>query len=177
MKENKIQKMKKKNFNLNLVSHIPMFSQVIVPFVYSKVSENYQHLTDLIGDGENFSLNFMVGVGLSVCGNLMKMVNDNSGLSEIMRCRGERLVEKGFYSKIRHPIYACQRIISAGFLTMFPTWYNAVLFATHYGLTEKLARQEEKVAKLQFGKKYEEYLEKVPRWIPKIKFNNTKKVV
>ena len=166
----KIKEMKEKNNLLNIISHVPMYLQLLTPLAYSAISKNYEHFQNLILNSEgNLSTNFIIGVGIGTVGALLKQTNDKN-IEKIIDTDGKNLLKKGFYSKIRHPCYAFQEIISTSFTIMFPTWYNGLFLATDYFLKNKLAKEEEKTAKYQFGKEYEDYMKKVPRWFPKISF-------
>ena len=90
------------------------------------------------------------------------------GFPEIMPSRySQALVTTGIYSKIRHPRYVEYVFFSWGIalLTRFPMLYIAALYMT-LGLYI-LAVVEERELLQRFGKPYEEYCKKVPRFLPK----------
>jgi protein-S-isoprenylcysteine O-methyltransferase Ste14 len=79
------------------------------------------------------------------------------------------LVAAGFYRYVRNPMYAGVLLILIGHFLWFGFWllltYTALAFtATHLFVT----LYEEPTLKRKFGTAYENYLESVPRWIPKI---------
>ena len=82
----------------------------------------------------------------------------------------KELVAVGFYRYVRNPMYFGVLLILIGHFLWFGFWwlliYTAIafivvhLFVTFY---------EEPTLKRKFGAAYEDYLEKVPRWVPKIR--------
>jgi protein-S-isoprenylcysteine O-methyltransferase Ste14 len=82
----------------------------------------------------------------------------------------EELVAVGFYRYVRNPMYVGVLATIFGHFLWFEYWslliYAIVVFAAfHIFVTS----YEEPTLKRQFGANYEEYLKKVPRWIPKFK--------
>lgn len=81
----------------------------------------------------------------------------------------KELVISGFYRYVRNPMYFGVLLILVGHFLWFGFWallaYAAFAFmATHLFVT----LYEEPTLKSKFGIAYENYLESVPRWIPKI---------
>jgi len=86
----------------------------------------------------------------------------------------KELVATGFYRYVRNPMYVGVLIIIVGHIFWFKTvWtaaYAAIIFlAFHLFVT----LYEEPTLKKNFGASYEDYLQKVPRWIPSIKPNKS----
>jgi protein-S-isoprenylcysteine O-methyltransferase Ste14 len=82
----------------------------------------------------------------------------------------KELVAVGFYRYVRNPMYVGVLLILIGHFLWFGFWlilaYTALAFiATHLFVTF----YEEPTLKRKFGAGYEEYLKKVPRWIPKFR--------
>ncbi len=82
----------------------------------------------------------------------------------------KELVTTGLYRYVRNPIYVGVLLIIIGHFLWFKTiWmpiYALVVFlASHLFVTS----YEEPTLKKKFGAAYEDYLNKVPRWIPKFK--------
>lgn len=80
------------------------------------------------------------------------------------------LVAVGFYRYVRNPMYVGVLAAILGHFLWFGYWslliYALVVFtAFHIFVTY----YEEPTLKRKFGASYEEYLEHVPRWIPKFK--------
>ena len=86
----------------------------------------------------------------------------------------KELVATGFYRYVRNPMYVGVLIIIVCHILWFKTvWmaaYAAIIFlAFHLFVT----LYEEPTLKKKFGASYEDYLQKVPRWIPSIKPNKS----
>ena len=86
----------------------------------------------------------------------------------------KELVATGFYRYVRNPMYVGVLIIIVGHIFWFKTiWmaaYAVIIFlAFHLFVT----LYEEPTLKKKFGASYEDYLQKVPRWIPSIKPNKS----
>ena len=81
----------------------------------------------------------------------------------------KELVATGFYRYIRNPMYVGVLLILIGHFLWFEFWlllaYTALAFiTTHLFVTF----YEEPTLKRKFGASYEDYLQRVPRWIPRI---------
>ena len=82
----------------------------------------------------------------------------------------KELVITGLYRYVRNPMYVSGLIVLTGWILWSPSlplitalllfFAAAHLFVTLY---------EEPTLKKKFGASYEEYLRRVPRWIPRIK--------
>jgi protein-S-isoprenylcysteine O-methyltransferase Ste14 len=82
----------------------------------------------------------------------------------------KELVAVGFYRYVRNPMYVGVLAAIIGHFLWFGYWsllvYAIVVFiAFHIFVTY----YEEPTLKRQFGAAYEEYLKKVPRWIPRFR--------
>jgi protein-S-isoprenylcysteine O-methyltransferase Ste14 len=81
----------------------------------------------------------------------------------------KELVVIGFYRYVRNPMYVGVFLMIIGYFLWFKfvalIIYLAIAFLTvHLFVT----RYEEPTLKRMFGAAYEEYLNRVPRWIPKL---------
>lgn len=82
----------------------------------------------------------------------------------------KELVATGFYRYVRNPMYVGVLAIIIGHFLWFGYWYLLIyasivfaafhIFVTYY---------EEPKLRRTFGAAYEDYLRKVPRWIPKLR--------
>ena len=82
----------------------------------------------------------------------------------------KELVITGFYRYVRNPIYVGVLSIFLGHFLWFGYW--ALLIYTVFafiGVHSFVVLYEEPTLKRKFGVGYEEYLKKVPRWIPKFR--------
>jgi protein-S-isoprenylcysteine O-methyltransferase Ste14 len=80
------------------------------------------------------------------------------------------LVASGFYRYVRNPMYVGVLAAILGHFLWFGYWnlliYAVVVFLTFHTF---VTYYEEPVLKKKFGRTYEEYLQNVPRWIPRFK--------
>ena len=79
------------------------------------------------------------------------------------------LVVSGFYRYVRNPMYFGILLMLIGYFLWFGYWslliYTMIAFViTHLFVT----LYEEPTLKRKFGASYEEYLRRVPRWMPKL---------
>lgn len=80
-----------------------------------------------------------------------------------------KLVDKGTFAVVRHPLYVCYVVVSAGLaLTLMSFWYlipTALVLAGIY----PTAKAEEEVLLEQLGDEYADYRKRVGMFIPKLK--------
>ncbi|MDX5377555.1 MAG: isoprenylcysteine carboxylmethyltransferase family protein [Halomonas sp.] len=81
--------------------------------------------------------------------------------------RGE-LAMTGWYARCRHPQYAAFILIMLGFLLQWPTLVTVVMFPILVVVYVRLARHEEHMALVEFGEVYRAYIERTPRFIPRL---------
>jgi Cu+-exporting ATPase len=81
--------------------------------------------------------------------------------------RERRLAVTGPYARIRHPQYAGFVLILFGFLLQWPTILTLAMFPVLVFMYGSLAKREEADMAAQFGKAYESYAARTPRFIPK----------
>jgi len=82
----------------------------------------------------------------------------------------KELVVTGFYHYVRNPIYVGVLSIFLGHFLWFGYW--ALLIYTVFafiGVHAFVVLYEEPTLNRKFGAEYEEYLKRVPRWIPKVR--------
>ncbi len=82
----------------------------------------------------------------------------------------KELVATGFYRYIRNPMYVGVLAIIMGHFLWFGYW-NLLIYAivVFIGFNTFVAYYEEPTLKRKFGASYEDYLNRVPRWIPRFK--------
>jgi len=80
------------------------------------------------------------------------------------------LVATGFYRYVRNPMYVGILSILIGHFLWFGYW-NLLIYAliVFLGFNTFVAYYEEPTLKRKFGASYEEYLKRVPRWIPRFR--------
>lgn len=85
----------------------------------------------------------------------------------------KELVAAGFYRYIRNPMYAAIASINIGYFLWFGYWslliYACLAFITMHTF---IVLYEEPTLKRKFGASYDNYLNQVPRWIPRFKSNS-----
>ena len=82
--------------------------------------------------------------------------------------RDHRLATTGPYAKIRHPQYAGFVLIMLGFLFQWPTILTLVMFPVLVWMYVRLARSEEREAKLKFAEIWAAYAKQTPAFIPQL---------
>ena len=83
--------------------------------------------------------------------------------------RDRRLAVTGPYARIRHPQYAGFILIMFGFLLQWPTLLTLIMFPILVWMYIRLARGEERDARLEFGEAWEAYAKQTPAFIPRWK--------
>lgn len=78
-----------------------------------------------------------------------------------------KLATSGPYALVRHPQYDGFILTMSGFLLMWPTLLTLVMFPVLVVVYIRLARQEEKLVRKEFGHAYDEYAMKVPAFLPR----------
>lgn len=82
----------------------------------------------------------------------------------------KELVVAGVYNYVRNPMYVGVLLVIIGYFLWFGYWnlliYAAVVFTAFNAF---VAFYEEPNLKTRFGATYEDYLERVPGWIPRFK--------
>ena len=80
------------------------------------------------------------------------------------------LVAAGFYRYVRNPMYVGILLILIGYFLWFGYWSLLVYTAFAFLMTHLFVLfYEEPTLRTKFGASYEEYLKRVPRWLPKLK--------
>jgi protein-S-isoprenylcysteine O-methyltransferase Ste14 len=82
----------------------------------------------------------------------------------------KELVAVGFYRYVRNPMYVGVLATILGHFLWFGHW-NLLIYAflVFIAFHTFVAYYEEPTLKKKFGKTYEDYLQRVPRWIPRFK--------
>jgi protein-S-isoprenylcysteine O-methyltransferase Ste14 len=82
----------------------------------------------------------------------------------------KELVATGFYRYVRNPMYVGVLAIIIGHFLWFGFW-NLLIYAmiVFIGFNTFVTYYEEPTLKGKFGAAYEEYLKRVPRWIPRFR--------
>lgn len=78
------------------------------------------------------------------------------------------LATTGPYSYVRHPQYVGLVLVMLGFLLQWPTILTLAMFPVLTVMYVKLARDEERDARVEFGEAYAKYAADVPGFIPRL---------
>jgi len=82
----------------------------------------------------------------------------------------KELVAVGFYRYMRNPMYMGVLAIILGHFLWFGYWYLLIYAVVIFITFNAFVRYyEEPTLQRKFGASYEEYLQRVPRWIPRFK--------
>ena len=82
----------------------------------------------------------------------------------------KELVVTGFYRYVRNPIYVGVLLIFLGHFLWFGYWALLIYAVFAFiGVHFFVVLYEEPTLKRKFGAAYEDYLKRVPRWIPKVR--------
>jgi protein-S-isoprenylcysteine O-methyltransferase Ste14 len=72
------------------------------------------------------------------------------------------------YAHLRHPQYAGFVLVMLGFLVQWPTLLTLAMFPVLVWMYVRLARQEERETRAEFGEAYERYAARTPAWLPRL---------
>jgi protein-S-isoprenylcysteine O-methyltransferase Ste14 len=77
------------------------------------------------------------------------------------------LAAGGPYSYVRHPQYLGFILTMLGFLFQWPTLLTLAMFPILVVMYVRLAREEEREVRAEFGKEYDQYAATTPGWLPR----------
>ncbi len=80
--------------------------------------------------------------------------------------RSHQLAVTGPYARVRHPQYDAFILIMLGFLLQWPTILTLLMFPVLVWMYTRLAFQEEREIRAEFGEEYEHYAAKTPAFFP-----------
>ena len=113
-----------------------------------------------------------LGVGLGIICVLLiywMFSNIGSGITPTVATRSEhKLVTKGPYRWIRHPLYTFGTIFFLSFALMADSWFIAVMAVLAILLLSIRLPTEKALLIEKFGDEYREYMKRTGRYIPKI---------
>lgn len=81
---------------------------------------------------------------------------------------GQQLVTNGPFAIVRHPMYLGLILAALGSLLIYATW-TTLLFAGFAPIITFRARREESVLAAEFGEQWQEYCQRVPAFLPRIR--------
>ena len=80
---------------------------------------------------------------------------------------GHRLITRGPYRIVRHPMYFGLLLAGIGGLLLYQTWTGVVFVACGLGVIRRAFREEEVLA-MEFGAEWTEYCRRVPMLFPRL---------
>ena len=107
-------------------------------------------------------MDFLEFAGMRQAIRRMKKMDEPAGDAEGIR---QRLVVRGLYGVIRHPLYAAAILVFSFMPVLTRNWVTVSALADLYFIWGALI--EEKRLIKRFGQDYLEYMKKVPRFIPR----------
>lgn len=112
---------------------------------------------------------FFGGLGLYLWGltSLGRMFGPSSGFGVRLHA-GHRLVTRGVYAHIRHPMYLGVIATGTGGFLLYRTWAALCFAVIMLGLVIR-ARREEKMLAREFGAEWQAYVSRVPAWLPRLR--------
>ena len=90
-----------------------------------------------------------------------------TGWEAVYHSQGELIVD-GVYKHVRHPQYTGIFIITLGFMIQWPTLATLILWPFVIAMYVRLARQEEQDVLKEFPTEYREYMQRTPRFFPRV---------
>jgi protein-S-isoprenylcysteine O-methyltransferase Ste14 len=78
------------------------------------------------------------------------------------------LATSGPYSHVRHPQYVGFILVMLGFLVQWPTLLTLAMFPVLVWMYVRLAHQEERGVRAEFGEDYDRYAARTPAWFPRL---------
>jgi len=142
---------------------LPLF--VILPYL-----ENLVFIQQILRIWDN-SLTYLCGIILLIIGGIILIYSllllGKFGSSKITIEENHRLIFKGIYKYIRHPLYLGMILVFFGYALSFRSLISPFVFLFSFFILFKNRMDlEENMLKEKFGKNYEVYMEKTKRLIP-----------
>ncbi|KPK64518.1 hypothetical protein AMJ83_02075 [candidate division WOR_3 bacterium SM23_42] len=79
------------------------------------------------------------------------------------------LIHKGVFNVVRHPVYLGCILFYLGLLIFTLSAIAGFIWITIIVFYHYISKYEERLLLTEFGKEYEEYMTRVPMWIPRLK--------
>ncbi len=107
----------------------------------------------------------LISNGLVFLGGLVVLL----GWRMIHRAPEGMLMDRGIYSKVRHPQYSGLFLVTTGFLIQWPSLLALVMWPVLMFAYFRLAMREERDLLEQFGQGFLDYRRKVPAFVPRFR--------
>lgn len=102
----------------------------------------------------------LIGAGFLLISTAWKVLYDAQ--------QAHGLAVTGPYGYVRHPQYVGFILVMLGFLVQWPTILTLAMFPVLTVMYVKLARDEERAVRAEFGDAYDKYAADVPAFLPRI---------
>ena len=79
------------------------------------------------------------------------------------------VIRKGVFGLVRHPIYLGEILLYLGFLALNLSLAGVLVWLLAIGFLHYFSRHEEHLLLAQFGEEYQQYMQEVPMWIPRLR--------
>ena len=79
-----------------------------------------------------------------------------------------KVIKKGVFGFVRHSVYLGAILLYLGLIILTMSGVSAIFWVVIILFYNYIAIYEEKILLKQFRAEYQEYMDEVPRWIPKI---------
>lgn len=131
---------------------------------YSHENGHLWHLFLNLGGNPHFNVIHLLSIALIFAGFFLL-----SSAWKVLYAaqKNHQLAITGPYSRIRHPQYVGFFLIMFGFLVQWPTILTLLMFPILTYMYYRLAKNEERDVKKEFGETYLDYAARVPAFIPK----------
>jgi protein-S-isoprenylcysteine O-methyltransferase Ste14 len=78
------------------------------------------------------------------------------------------VIRREVFSLVRHPIYLAEILLYLGLLLLSMSLTAALVWLMAIGFLHYISRHEERLLLARFGEDYEQYMQDVPMWIPRL---------
>jgi protein-S-isoprenylcysteine O-methyltransferase Ste14 len=141
---------------------------VPIPFILTVAIFNaptypYKSMFDVLSD--------LLGLAVIASGLVLRAwaVGYAGSHTRSYRLRSPRLIMTGPYAYVRNPIYLGNFVIGLGVVIMTESWVAFIVFLGVFGVEYgAIVRVEEHFLAAAFGDRYEEYRNRIPRWLPRL---------
>jgi protein-S-isoprenylcysteine O-methyltransferase Ste14 len=118
-------------------------------------------------------ISFSFGIGLVIAGYAGTLwcyaAMGNAWRMGVNRAEKTRLVTRGPFQFVRHPIYLFQMVMLAGAALLLPTTVSLAVLVIHIVCCAAKAVDEEAYLRAALGNEYRDYLSRTGRFFPKLR--------
>ena len=144
---------------LQLIAAILFIAVIILDYIFLKT-------TNYLGGVIPLYIRLPLGLGILAFGGWLAL----RGIQIIFReYRLEPvMITEGMFSKVRHPVYLGAMLVYVGIIILTLSLFGVIVFIFVMLLYHWLAKYEERLMIGIFSEAYQEYIKRVPMWLPKI---------